>query len=212
MRMKIALIGAALVLVSVILVACNSQGNVTATPAGAAAAITTSTACTPTPAVPAPTYTIGPNERSTPAIVSTKIAQYHAAYPGDLIVPAHTMDLYPQTPADKKEKVVVRHQNCTYDAYLLPATEFAGFETRLPSGDVIVGDIGPPSQQGAHVPVPTRNPSQIPGAGSKGPGVVGSPPIPVPSPPSVAFQTEIARSAQRIATDAASATAATRKP
>jgi len=213
MRTKIALVGVAVVAVAVILVACNSRGTVTATPAGAAAAVTAPAACTPTPAVPYPTYTIGPSERSTPAIQLTKIAQYLVAYPGDLIVPAHTTDLYPQIPADKKNKLVVRHGNCTYDAYLLPSTAIAGFESSLPSGDVIVFDIGPSSQQGVHVSVPTPNPSQIPGTGSKGPGVIGSPLVPVPSPPSAAFQTEAARFVvQRIATEAASATNAAPKP
>lgn len=215
MRTKITHVGVALVSLAVILVACNSQGNVTATPAGAAAAGTAPAACTPTPAVPAPTYTIGPSERSTPAIQLTKVTQYQAAYPGNVIIPTQTTDLYPQIPADKKEKLVVRHQNCTYDGYLLPSTAIAGFRNSLPGGDVIVGEIDPPSQLGAYIlapNVPTPNPSQLPGTGSKVPGIAGSPPVPVPSPPPPAFQTEAAQFSHTIATAAASATNAALKP
>lgn len=178
MRTKIALVGATLVLVSVILVACNSRGNVTATPAGAAA-ITASAACTPTPAVPHPTYTIGPSQQATPGIAITAVVLYQATYPGSGIAITQTLDLAPQIPTDDKWRYVIRHPDCTYEYVLVPSDRTSTFGRDLPPGDTVVSGVPPASAlgSGARVPLPK------PPTGSQMPAIPPSTTARPPAPP-----------------------------
>ena len=192
MHTKIALAGAALVLLSMTLVACNSQGNVTATPAGAAAAGTASAACTPTPAVRRPTLTIAPAERNTPNAAITAIARYQATYPGDVIGPTRTTDLAPQVPQRDKVTIVVRHANCTYDYYYLTADQIAGFRAGLPPGDTIFASAPPESLIGKHPPPAPQPSGAAPGIGFDANGNRVTPAAPSESPiapPPAALQT-----------------------
>jgi hypothetical protein len=183
MRMKIALAGVALVVITVILVACNSRGSVTATPAGAAVAVTASAACTPTPAVPHPTYTIGPNQQATPGIAITAVVLYQATYPGSGIAITQTLDLAPQIPTDDKWRYIVRHSDCTYEYVLVPSNRTSTFGRDLPPGDAVYSGVPPASAlgAGARVPLPkTPTGSQTP---ALPPSTTAHPPSPPPPPP-----------------------------
>jgi hypothetical protein len=193
MRTTIALIGVTLIAVAVVLSACNSQGSVTATPAGAAAAVTTSAACTPTPAVPHLTYTIGPNQHATPGIAITAAVLYQATYPGSGIVVSQTLDLAPQIATDDKWRYVVRHPDCTYQYVLVPSDRTSTFGRDLPPGDTVYSGVPPASAlgAGARVPPPPRPPtgSQTPAVP---PSTTAHPPSPPPPPPP-AMQTAFVR-------------------
>lgn len=134
----------------VALTACGARAFATTTPpVGVAAAATPVAACTPTPVVRHPTFTIAPDQRVTPGALNTAIARYQATYPGDVHLPARTTDLEPQVAANNKQMVIVRHVDCTYEAYLMTGGKIAAFTSGLPSGDSVV-TIGPPPILGVY--------------------------------------------------------------
>lgn len=178
------------------IVACSTGGVVTTTPGNTGALATASAACTPTPLARHPTFTVAPNNRSTPGAFNTAIARYQATYPGDVIIPTQTVDLAPQIPSADKETLVVRHANCTYDYVLLPSSDVASYQSTLPSGDTIVAQAPPESSFGKHPPPPpTLMPNQTPGI-SYGPNGTtipagATPPGSVVPPPPSALQTSV---------------------
>lgn len=202
MRTKIAFVGVALVSIALILVACNSQGNVTATPAGAAAAASVIAGCTPTPAVRPPTFTVAPAERNTPYAAITVIARYQATYPGDVVGPTRTTDLAPQVAQRDKVTIVVRHANCTYDYYYLTSDQIAGFRAALPPGDTIFASAPPESLMGQHPTLAPQPSGAAPGVGfdRNGNKVTPVPPSGTQiAPPPAALQTaEAAAEATRL--------------
>lgn len=178
----------------VALTACGARAFATTTPpVGVAAAATPVAACTPTPVVRHPTFTIAPDQRVTPGALNTAIARYQATYPGDVHLPARTTDLEPQVAANNKQMVIVRHVDCTYEAYLMTGGKIAAFTSGLPSGDSVVTIGPPPSSAYIHGYTPTPRPGQTPGIGYGADGkpitVTVLPPGSIPPPPASALQT-----------------------
>ncbi len=215
---SISLISGGIVLAfSVLLVACASQGVMTATPAGVAATAPPARKC-PTPTfvpTPPPVPTLNPTERTTPGAVETAFARYHATYPVDSYQNIKVTDLAPQLAMQDKSTVIVLHGDCTLERVLLSSAQVTAYINALPPSDTALGGAPPASAPNqVHlpgVPVPTPIPGQTPGVGYDKNGTPvtapSTPPGGLPSPPSPALLTAVAHQAATYTSGVQTATA-----
>ncbi|MHB8647437.1 MAG: hypothetical protein ACYDAR_16765 [Thermomicrobiales bacterium] len=112
--------------------------------------------------------------------MSTKIAVYQAAYPGDHIVPTRITDLASQVSYNDKFAIMVRHADCTYEQFLIAPDQLPTFSQHLQPGDSVYGQIAPPSARIRREP-PTGVIGQRPG------GPVNASGTPITNQPTVHF-------------------------
>jgi hypothetical protein len=100
-----------------------------------------------------------PNGPVTRGASSTLSAPGGAPVGTSIPTPSRTRDLAPNVPSDQKITVIVRHQDGSYEGFLMPWGQYQNFKSSVPSGDTVIDYVPPEPLRHLPPPPPPSRPT-----------------------------------------------------